>query len=132
MNNTLTSSHILQITNGCSPLSQLLCELLIEIHKCRVALVTPPSGKRSDSVRHQQFNCDLSSRKEVSELASKLKTQFGSIQLVIHQECDCGIGITDEQMQQFVSQTSSDILGYVNVTFGWWNFDNHVNSFAKF
>lgn len=113
-NESILHKRNVLITNGSSALSQALCEQLIEIHKCRVALVS--SGEeRTESARHQ-FYCDVSSRKEVTELAAKLKTQFGSsIELVIHQECGNDFGITAEQMDRFVSQTSNDILGYVNL-----------------
>lgn len=71
--------------------------------------------KQKDATRrwHESvnlFDCNLTKRKQVSELAAKLAKQFGTIELVIHQEC------CNQHSDDFVSQTSNDILGFVNVS----------------
>ncbi|XP_058817363.1 uncharacterized protein LOC131680665 [Topomyia yanbarensis] len=104
------------ITNGTASLSQALCEELIEKYDCRVVLV---SGSNQETIRQhgslQMFYCDLSNRQQVTDLAIIIEKEFDHIDIVIHQDSSVGVGRTPQQAEHFVCQSSSDILGFVNI-----------------
>ncbi|XP_058443894.1 uncharacterized protein LOC131425768 [Malaya genurostris] len=105
------------ITNGTETLSQALRDELIEKYDCRVVLVCAENQKPISQPRSSEpvFECDLTNRQQVAELASIVKEKLGLIEVVIHLESSVSVGCTPEQIEHFVSQSSYDILGFINI-----------------
>ncbi|XP_053683961.1 uncharacterized protein LOC128733994 [Sabethes cyaneus] len=104
------------VTHGNALLSEALCEELIETHRCQVVYVSTSEqlAKLQQLNRAVKvFDCNLTNRQRVAELATDLYEQCDPINLIIHQ--DVALEGSTGRQEQFVSQLSDDILGFVHI-----------------
>ncbi|XP_055524345.1 uncharacterized protein LOC129717999 [Wyeomyia smithii] len=114
---TLYKQSVL-VTNGNKPLSEALCEELVETHHCQVAYVS--TGAQLTELHLNRavkvFDCNFTQRQRVEKLATYLNEQCDRINFIIHQVAP--IENAAEEEEPFVSQSSGDILGFVNMLTG--------------